>query len=132
MDKQFDKDLNIRLKTADNEKESALQLAEAKLTNIFRQELSNKANELLQLKSQNPALLTQELSKKETEITSMKARMQQAEIKQQLAVSVAVSSIEKERNQLANDLKNKEIASTLLEKSLQKNSKTPWLLGMMP
>jgi hypothetical protein len=122
-DQQFDKELGIRLKTADNEKENALQLAEAKLTNIFQQELSNKANDLLQLKSQNAAVLTQELTKKETEITAMKARIQQAELQQQLAVSSAVNGIEKERNQLVNDLKNKEIASALSEKSLQEQFK---------
>lgn len=122
-DQQFDKELNVRLKTADTEKESALKLAEAKLTNIFQQELSNKANELLQLKSQNAAQLTQELAKKETEITAMETRIQQADLQQQLAVSSAVNRIEKERNQLVNDLKNKEIASALSEKSLQEQFK---------
>ena len=112
-DQQFDKELNVRLKTADTEKESALKLAEAKLTNIFQQELSNKANELLQLKSQNATQLTQELAKKETEITAMETRIQQADLQQQLAVSSAVNRIEKERNQLVNDLKNKEIARAL-------------------
>ena len=122
-DQQFDKELNVRLKTADTEKESALKLAEAKLTNIFQQELSNKANELLQLKSQNATQLTQELGKKETEITAMETRIQQADLQQQLAVSSAVNRIEKERNQLVNDLKNKEIASALSEKSLQEQFK---------
>ena len=122
-DQQFDKELNVRLKTADTEKESALKLAEAKLTNIFQQELSNKANELLQLKSQNATQLTQELAKKETEITAMETRIQQADLQQQLAVSSAVNRIEKERNQLVNDLKNKEIASALSEKSLQEQFK---------
>ena len=122
-DQQFDKELNVRLKTADTEKESALKLAEAKLTNIFQQELSNKANELLQLKSQNATQLTQELAKKETEITAMETRIQQADLQQQLAVSSAVNRIEKERNQLVNDLKNKEIASGLSEKSLQEQFK---------
>ena len=122
-DQQFDKELNIRLKTADNEKENALQLAEAKLKNVFQQELANKATELLQLKSENATQLTQELAKKETAITAMETKIEQAELQQQLAVSSAVNSIEKERNQLVNDLKNKEIASALSEKSLQEQFK---------
>lgn len=122
-DQQFDKELNIRLKTADNEKENALQLAEAKLKNVFQQELANKATELLQLKSENATQLTQELAKKETAITAMATKIEQAELQQQLAVSSAVNSIEKERNQLVNDLKNKEIASALSEKSLQEQFK---------
>ena len=122
-DQQFDKELNIRLKTADNEKENALQLAEAKLKNIFQQELANKATELLQLKSENATQLTQELAKKETAITAMETKIEQAELQQQLAVSSAVNTIEKERNQLVNDLKNKEIASALSEKSLQEQFK---------
>jgi len=122
-DQQFDKELNIRLKTADNEKENALQLAEAKLKNVFQQELANKATELLQLKSENATQLTQELAKKETAITAMATKIEQAELQQQLAVSSAVNTIEKERNQLVNDLKNKEIASALSEKSLQEQFK---------
>tara|TARA_B100000780_G_scaffold189913_1_gene133677 strand:+ start:916 stop:2184 length:1269 start_codon:yes stop_codon:yes gene_type:complete len=122
-DQQFDKELNIRLKTADNEKENALQLAEAKLKNVFQQELANKATELLQLKSENATQLTQELAKKETAITAMETKIEQAELQQQLAVSSAVNTIEKERNQLVNDLKNKEIASALSEKSLQEQFK---------
>jgi hypothetical protein len=122
-DQQFDKELSLRLKTADNEKENALKLAAAKLTNVFQQELSNKATELLQLKSQNATQLNQELAKKETEITAMEARIKQAELEQQLAVSSAVNRVEKERNQLVNDLKNKEIASALSEKSLQEQFK---------
>jgi hypothetical protein len=122
-DQQFDKELNIRLKTADNEKENALQLAEAKLKNVFQQELANKATELLQLKSENATQLTQELAKKETAITAMETKIEQAELQQQLAVSSAVNRIEKERNQLVNDLKNKEIASALSEKSLQEQFK---------
>ena len=122
-DQQFDKELNIRLKTADNEKENALQLAEAKLKNVFQQELANKATEFLQLKSENATQLTQELAKKETAITAMETKIEQAELQQQLAVSSAVNSIEKERNQLVNDLKNKEIASALSEKSLQEQFK---------
>lgn len=122
-DQQFDKELNIRLKTADNEKENALQLAEAKLKNVFQQELANKATEFLQLKSENATQLTQELAKKETAITAMATKIEQAELQQQLAVSSAVNSIEKERNQLVNDLKNKEIASALSEKSLQEQFK---------
>lgn len=122
-DQQFDKELNIRLKTADNEKENALQLAEAKLKNVFQQELANKATELLQLKSENATQLTQELAKKETAITAMETKIEQAGLQQQLAVSSAVNTIEKERNQLVNDLKNKEIASALSEKSLQEQFK---------
>ena len=123
--------MNVRLKTADTEKESALKLAEAKLTNIFQQELSNKANELLQLKSQNAAQLTQELAKKETEITAMETRIQQADLQQQLAVSSAVNRIEKERNQLVNDLKKRRLQAHFQKNLCRNNLKILWLLEMI-
>jgi hypothetical protein len=122
-DQQFDKELTDRLRTAESEKENAIKLVEANLKNTFQVELSHKANEILQLKSKNAAELTQELAKKELQISAMSAQIQQSDLKQQLAVSSAVNTVEKERNQLLNDLKNKEIATALSEKSLQEQFK---------
>ena len=48
----------------------------------------------------------------------MTARLQNAEIAQKLSVTEAIKAIEKERDDLANDVRNKEIEKQLLEKSL--------------
>jgi hypothetical protein len=49
----------------------------------------------------------------------MKAKIEQAELDKKITVSEAVQQIEKERDLLSNNLRNKEIESQLLEKSLQ-------------
>ena len=118
-DQQFDDELSNRLKIAENEKESAVKLAEANLRNTLQQELSNKTNELIQLKSKNAAELTQELAIKETRITAMKSQIQQAELQNKLVVSNAINSLEKERDQLRNDVKLKDSEKEILEKSLK-------------
>jgi hypothetical protein len=118
-DQQFDEELSNRLKTAENEKENAVKLAEANLRNTLQQELSNKTNELNLLKSKNATELAQELAKKQAKIIAMEYQIQQAEIQKKLELSTATNSIEKERDQLINDLKNKETEKALSEKSLK-------------
>tara|TARA_B100000787_G_scaffold102236_1_gene75596 strand:- start:1837 stop:3090 length:1254 start_codon:yes stop_codon:yes gene_type:complete len=122
-DQQFDQELRDRLSAAEREKESAIKIAEANLTNTFQLELSYKTNELAQLKSKNAAELIQELAKKDIEISAMEVQIQQADLQKTLAISTAVTSIEKERDQLVNDLKNKEVQTALSEKSLNEQFK---------
>ena len=122
-DQQFDQELRDRLSAAEREKESAIKIAEANLTNTFQLELSYKTNELAQLKSKNAAELIQELAKKDIKISAMEVQIQQADLQKTLAISTAVTSIEKERDQLVNDLKNKEVQTALSEKSLNEQFK---------
>ena len=48
----------------------------------------------------------------------MKSKIEKAEIETKLTVTEAVQKIEKERDELANNLKSKETEKQLLEKSL--------------
>ena len=82
---------------AEKEKINAVKLAEANLKN----------------------LLQGDLAKKESEISALIAKIQKTEIEKKLAVTEAIKSIEKERDELANDVKNKETEKQLLEKSLK-------------
>ncbi len=59
------------------------------------------------------------MAQKETEIAEMKANIQKAELDKKLAVSEATRKIEKERDDLANDLKMKESEKQLEEKSIK-------------
>lgn len=117
-DHQFDEELNARLQLAEKEKENAVKLAEANLKNSLQESLAKKDSEILELKAKSERQLFEQLNKKETEIAAMKAKIENADLKEKLTVTEAVQKIEKERDELTNNLKNKEIEAQLLEKSL--------------
>lgn len=117
-DDQFKTELDERLAIAENEKASAILLAEANLKNNFQENLSKKDSEIAELKAANERANTELLAQKETQIAELKAKLDNAEIQKKLSVTEAVNAIEKERDQLYNDLNNKETEKKLLEKSL--------------
>ena len=117
-DHQFEEELTNRLALAEKEKESAVKLAEANIRNSVQDELARKDKELIKLKAKSVSELAKKVAEKEAEISIMNSKIQNAEIKKKLAVTEATKEIEKERNDLANDLKNKETEKQLLEKSL--------------
>lgn len=118
-DHQFEEELNNRLALAEREKQSAVELAKANIKNTFQEELAKKDKELTELKNKSNTELAEKLAKKETEIAEMKSQIQSAEIQKKLDVSDAIKVIEKERDNLANDLKIKETETQLLEKSIK-------------
>lgn len=117
-DDQFNSELHDRLVIAEKEKASAVMIAEANLKNSLQENLAKKDIEIAALKATNERVLAEQLARKETQIAEMKAKLENAEIAKQLSVTQAVNAIEKERDQLYNDLNNKEIEKKLLEKSL--------------
>jgi hypothetical protein len=117
-DHQFEEELRKRLKLAENEKLNAIKLAEANLKNALQKDLSKKDHEMIELRAKNERELIEKLATKEAKIAEMKAKIQNADIEKRLTVTEAIKKIETERNDLANDLKNKEIEKQLLEKSL--------------
>ena len=117
-DQEFSKELNARLATAEREKNSAVEIAEQKLKNTFQQELADKQREIDALRLKSKEELVDEVSKKEERIRALKSQLESAEVKKELELSNAVKEIEKQRDQLINDLKNKDTERELLEKSL--------------
>ena len=117
-DHQFDEELQKRLTLAERDKENAVKLAEANLKNILQEDLAKKDKVILELRAQNERELSLQLAMKEAEIAEMRSKIQHAEIEKKLTVTEAVQKIEKERDELANNLKNKETEKQLLEKSL--------------
>ena len=116
---QFEEELQTRLDLAEKDKVNAIQLAEANLKNALQEDLAKKENEIISLKAQSAQNLAEKLAQKETEIAEMKANIQKAELDKKLAVSEATRKIEKERDDLANDLKMKESEKQLQEKSIK-------------
>ena len=107
-DHQFEEELTTRLALAENEKDSAVKLAEANIKNSSQEELAKKDKQLTELQA-----------KSDTELAEMKSKIQNAETEKKLEVSEAIKKIEKERDDLANDLKIKETEKELLEKSIK-------------
>ncbi len=118
-DHQFEEELKTRLNLAEKEKENAVKLAEANIKNSYQEQLAEKDKQLTELKAKSDTQLAQKLAEKETEIAEMKSQIQNAETNQKLAVSEAVKLLEKERDNLANDLKIKDTEKELLEKSIK-------------
>lgn len=116
---QFEEELQNRLNLAEKEKESAIKLAEANIRNSLQEQLAKKATEFAELKAQSELELSERLNKKDTEITQLQAKIDNVEIEKKLAVNEAVQKIEKERDNLANDLKTKELEKQNLENSLK-------------
>jgi hypothetical protein len=85
----------------------------------LQEQLAKKDNELTVLKAKSDGELAEKLAKKEAEISEMKSKIQSAEIQKKLDVSEAIKVIEKERDNLANDLRIKETETQLLEKSIK-------------
>ena len=106
-DHQFEEELQKRLNLAEIEKQNAVKLAEANLKNTLQDDLAKKDKELVE-----------KLANKEAEISKIKAQLDNAELQKKLSVTEAVQKIEKERDELANNLNNKETEKQLLEKSL--------------
>ncbi len=79
---EFDKDLHERLEQAEKEKQSAIELAKSQISNDMQKTAAEKDAQILQLK----------------------AELDAGSVAQKLAVSEALSVIEKERDMLANEL----------------------------
>ncbi len=82
-DGDFEKQLHERLELAEREKRDAIALAEANVTNALQETAAAK----------------------DTEIQALKAQLDAGEVARKLAVSEALSSVSKERDALANELK---------------------------
>lgn len=117
-DHQFEEELEKRLHLAEKEKINAVKLAEANLKNALQEDLAKKDKQIIELKAKSERELSEKLATKEAEIANIKAKLDNAELQKKISVTEAVRKIEKERDDLANNLKNKETETQLLEKSL--------------
>lgn len=118
-DHQFEEEIASRLALAEKEKENAIKLAEANIKNALQEKLAEKDRQLTELKAKNDTELAQKLTQKELEIAEMKSKIQNAETEKKLALKEAIQEIEKEREQLKNDLKTKELEKQNIENSLK-------------
>jgi hypothetical protein len=90
------------LKQAKHDKQTASQLAEAKLLNELQKAAASK----------------------DTEIQGLKAKLDSIEVVRKLALTEAVSSVEKERDELKSELERARLEKQLAEKSLRDKYET--------
>jgi hypothetical protein len=123
-DHQFEEELKARLELAEQDKKSAVKLAEANHKNSLQAKLAEKDQEIAQLKSTHELELANKLAKKDATITELKTKNENADTEKKLAVKEAVQKVEKERDNLANDVKTKELEKQNLESSLKQQFST--------
>ena len=123
-DHQFEEEITTRLALAEKEKINAVQLAEANIKNTLQEQLAEKERQLTELKAKSETELTKQLTQKDSEIAAMKSKIQNAETEKKLEISEVVKKVEKERDNLANELKTKELEKQNLENSLKQQFST--------
>lgn len=101
-DSEFEKQLHERLELAERDKRSAVELAEAKIAKESQTTVATK----------------------DAEIQALKAKLEGAEVAKKLAISEAVSAIEKERDDLKNGLERARLEKKLSENSLKDKYQT--------
>jgi hypothetical protein len=101
-DHEFDKELHERL-------DSVAELAETKARSSLKDDLAKKDAEIAELKNRANTVV----GGKNTEIAKLKSEIESAETERKLAVAEALSKVEKERDELANNLRAKETEKQL-------------------
>lgn len=96
-DSEFDQQLHDRLALAEKDKQGAVELARSKLA----AEMQNSA------------------ATKDSQIQELKAKLDVGEVAQTLAVTIAVSKVEKERDDFKSTLERAELEKELATKSLE-------------
>lgn len=118
-DHQFEEEINKRLELAKREKDIAVELAKSNTKNLIQKELTKKDKELAELKASCKSELIEKLANKDTQLLELKSKIQNAETQKKLEVSEAIKKVEKERDELASDLKIKESEKELLKKTIE-------------
>ena len=116
---EFSQELHERLALSEKEQQSAIELAKAQVKNATLKELTLKETEIAELKAQKDALLERIKAEKDAEISQLKAKIDIAESDKKLAINLAVSQVEKEREQLKNQLQLKSNEQLLMQANLK-------------
>jgi hypothetical protein len=123
-DHEFEEELLKREALLKADKESAVELAEERTKYALKDELSKKDAELATIKAESESAMTTLTSQKDIELTELNAKLRAAETEKTLAVTQAVTKVEKERDDLLSDLKIKDSEKLQLESSLKEKYTT--------
>ncbi len=134
-DEAFDRALHERLTIAEQEKLTAVELAETRLASEMEKKTAKKDAEIERLRSELKssaeivgarvsAQLKDEVAKRDTEIARLKEELKGAEVTKQLALKEALGAVEKERDDLRRDVESNQSEKKLLEASLKEKYET--------
>jgi hypothetical protein len=114
--REFEDEIKKREEYLKSEKENAIKLVEAKARGLIKEEMNAKDKALLELKTQKDAEISSLKFSKDKELADLNARLTAFDTEKKLAVTTALSQLEKERDRLANEL---ETERRLKESDLQ-------------
>jgi hypothetical protein len=108
-------------------------LANAELKNHYEAQLSQKEQENALLRAEAEKKVRESLLEKETQLIMLQAQLKAAETEKSLAVTQAISQLEKERDALKNTLTTKDLEKQNLESNLrqQMQAEETRLLGII-
>ena len=117
-DDQFQKEINNIKNLSIKEKETAVELALAKSKSAYKQQIATNDFKFKEIIAKNADQHFKDISNRRIEIERLKSAINNFEKDKELAVSNATNQIEKDLNQLKNDLKNQKVERELFEKTL--------------
>jgi len=120
---EFEAEIKKREAYLLKEKEDAIKLAEERMKNALTTQLSAKETELMQLQSEKQLALNTLASQKDQELTTLKARLQAFETEKALSITEALSTVERERDKLAQALETERTIKQLELQNLEASYK---------
>lgn len=129
-DREFESELHKRVELFERDKQNAVKLAEANTKNHLQGEISKRETELAEIKAkrdieiaelraEKDAALAKLNAEQEAELIRLRAELQSQETEKRLAVNEAVTQVERQRDELASELKAKDGEQRLLAASLK-------------
>jgi len=118
-DEEFQKELQEREKMFTDSKAQAIQLAEANITHTLHLQISKIEAELAETKAKKDREMAEITGKKETELAELKLKINSTDLEKKIAVTEAVSIVEKQRDELQSTLQIKEAEAKLREASMK-------------
>ncbi len=123
-DHQFEEELAKRESFFEKDKDNAVKLAEEKIKNKIKDELAEKDLVIEKLKIEKEKEVFLSKSQSDLEITELKTKLTSIETEKKLAITEAVTKVEKERDNLASELKVKDAEKQQMELSLKNEFET--------
>lgn len=120
----FEAEINRVRKQIEHEKRLEAQLKEQELLDKVRLLEHEKKSAVEMASVAAKTTLQADIAKRDADIAELRAQLQATATERQLAVTQAVSAVEKQRDQLASDLQAKEAEKRLLEVSLKDKYET--------
>jgi len=108
-------ELSAKIDKAESEK----QLAVSEAIQNVEKEKELKEKQIIQLKADNEIALSTQRAEKDKLQTELKSKVENLEVEKKLAVTEAIKSLEKERDDLANLIKTKDLEKQNIENSLK-------------